>query len=228
MKFGFPKNKKLRSIVNDLFAQQGIVIEAPANDRVDYSKIYGDFFEGTSCALKQKTIVEWVAQGRLSGGIVGFDCMCEFNARAKDEQSPFIEPLEFFDIAMCDLKIAVADDSAIKDAKDLQGKRIATSYKGILQGYLDARSIVPKEIIEMDGSVEMAIGLGEADAILDIVETGNSLRANGLKAIIDVMPSQAVLVIPRRDVRLAKGVDVEPVMDLARQMKMPRARLKAV
>jgi ATP phosphoribosyltransferase len=229
MKFGLPKNKKLKTLVNQLFTAQDIVIEAPANDRIDYAPINGDFFQGTACGLKQKTIVDWVAQGRLSGGIIGYDCMCEFNARAENSGVPYVEPLEFLDMAECSLKIAIAEgDASIKSVKDLAGKRIATSYPAILQSYLESRDIKASEIIEMDGSVEMSIGLGEADAILDIVETGNSLKANGLKAILEVMPSQAVLIIPQRDIRLQKGLDVEPVMDLVQQLKTPRQRMIAV
>jgi ATP phosphoribosyltransferase len=225
MKFGFPKNKNLKDLVNEMFADAGIVKEDAAA-RVDYGAIAGDEFEGTACSLKQSTIVEWVAQGRLDGGIVGYDCLCEFNERAQAEGKPFAEPLEFLDIAKCDLVIAAPEKGDIRYLSDLNGKRVATSYPEILKSFAKANDIDLAEIIEMDGSVEMAVPLGMADAVLDITQTGSSLRANNLKQIYNVMSLQAVMIVPQYAVRQEKGLNVYPVMELASQLKRPSIRRK--
>lgn len=220
MKFGFPKNKNLKDMVNALFAEAGVVQEQAAA-RVDFAGLSGDNFEGIACNLKQKTIVQWVAEGRLDGGIVGYDCVCEFNERAQAEGKPFADVLEFFDMAECRLVLAAPQGGDISYLEDLNGKRVATSYPEILKGFAKAQGIEIAEIIEMDGSVEMAVPLGMADAVLDITETGTSLKANGLKEIYNVMSSQAVLIVPNYQTRQEKGLDVYPVMELNSQLKKP-------
>ena len=75
----------------------------------------------------------------------------------------------------------------------LQGKNIATSYPNIVQHFLDEKGI-KAGLHEISGSVEIAPGIGLADAICDIVSTGSTLLSNGLKEVEVVMQSEAVLV----------------------------------
>jgi ATP phosphoribosyltransferase len=77
--------------------------------------------------------------------------------------------------------------------KDLKGKRIATTYSRVLQKYL-AKNKVKAEIHEISGSVEIATGIGLAEAICDIVSSGSTLFTNGLKEVETVMKSEAVLI----------------------------------
>lgn len=217
MKIGLPKNKNLKVLVNQLFTSADVYVTATA-PRVDFTAISGDEFNGTACFLKQKTLTQWVAEGRLDCGVVGYDYVSEFNARAKEQGLPWVEVFEFFDIANCSLEIAALEGGDIKDISDLNGKRVATSYPAILKDFVKSRGIALAEIVEMEGSVEMAIPIGQADAILDIVETGGSLKANGLKSIYSIMSSQAVLIAPRYDVRCAQRNDIEAAMALSRQL----------
>ncbi len=200
MRVGLPKNKNLKKSVPDFLAACGVAI-APAEDRKDYTAISGDGFDGVACSLKQDTLIRWVAEGRLQAGIVGLDCATEFNlaaaaASGADGDAPRVEVAGALGIGECSLKIAVSNRMNVSDVRDLQGMRFATSFPNILRAFLAENGVEAGEIVEMDGSVEMAIALGEADAIMDLVETGASLRANNLKAVFDVMAVEAVVIRP--------------------------------
>jgi ATP phosphoribosyltransferase len=95
------------------------------------------------------------------------------------------------------LVLAVPEEMAFQDLASLAGKRIATSYPATL-GALLAAAKVSAEIVTMTGSVEVAPRLHIADAICDIVQTGATLEANGLKPVHTLVESQALL-IGRRD-----------------------------
>lgn len=198
MRVGLPKNKNLKKSVPDFLAACGVDV-APAEDRKDYTAISGDGFDATACMLKQDTLVRWVAEGRLDAGIVGLDCAAEFNLAAREAGTPQVEIAGEMGIGACTLKIAVAEDAGVTDVRDLEGMRFATSFPKILTAWLNANGIVAREIVEMDGSVEMAVALGEADAVMDLVETGNSLRANGLKPVFDVLNVGAVVIRGTRE-----------------------------
>ena len=78
--------------------------------------------------------------------------------------------------------------------EQLEGKRLATSYDGLLRGYLAERGINAK-VVRLDGAVESSVRLGVADAIADVVETGNTLKAAGMEIFGDpILKSEAVLI----------------------------------
>ena len=97
------------------------------------------------------------------------------------------------DFAKCRLSIAVPRSQDYTGVKSLQGKNIATSYPNIVKSFL-ARHNVEAGIHEISGSVEIAPGIGLADAICDIVSTGSTLLSNGLKEVEVVMQSEAVVI----------------------------------
>ena len=78
-------------------------------------------------------------------------------------------------------------------AADLEGLRVATSYPVSTKRLLAERGVAC-ELVPVSGSVEAAPRLGLADAIVDLVSTGSTLSANGLRRVVDLLPSQAVLV----------------------------------
>ena len=118
-------------------------------------------------------------------GIVGENVMME-----KGKALIIAERLGF---AKCRLSIAVPKAVAYKNAQDLNGLKIATSYPVILRSFLDKNKI-KAEIHEINGSVEIAPGIGLADVIFDIVSTGSTLLSNGLKEVESVMKSEAVMI----------------------------------
>lgn len=135
--------------------------------------------------LRDDDIPEYVAEGVADIGIVGENVLLEVNSDVKT-----IERLGF---GKCKLCIAVQKGNKYKSLQDLDGKRIATSYKNILQKYLKKEK-VNAEIHEISGSVEIAPGIGLADAICDLVSSGSTLFMNGLKEVETVLQSEAVLI----------------------------------
>lgn len=138
--------------------------------------------------VRDDDIPEYVAKGSADLGIVGGNIV--------DEMGSDVETLALLNFAHCNVDVAVPLASDIKDFKGLQGKRIATTYANTTKKFLD-RAGISAEIIPIKGSVEITPLLGVADAIVDIVASGGTLRANGLMSIGTVLASQATLIANR-------------------------------
>jgi ATP phosphoribosyltransferase len=93
----------------------------------------------------------------------------------------------------CRLTVAVPRDAALRRVEELAGLRVATSHPRATRCWFDGRGI-EVEVISLSGAVEVAPRLGLAEAIVDLVSTGATLATNGLRAIGEVLPSEAVLV----------------------------------
>lgn len=135
--------------------------------------------------LRDDDIPQSVAGGVADLGIVGENEFVE-----RKENAKILYRLGF---SKCRLSIAVPKEHEYPGVQWLNGKKIATSYPGILQDFLD-RQQVQAEIHVITGSVEIAPGIGLADAIFDIVSSGSTLVSNNLKEVETVMQSEAVLI----------------------------------
>ena len=135
--------------------------------------------------LRDDDIPQYVEDGVADIGIVGENVVLE-----KNKDLNIIERLGF---GKCRLSIAIPKEKNFHGIQDLQGKRIATSYSGILNTFLQKNKI-SAEVHEISGSVEIAPGIGLADAICDLVSSGSTLFTNGLKEVEVVLKSEAVLV----------------------------------
>lgn len=135
--------------------------------------------------LRDDDIPQYVEDGVADIGIVGENVLME-----KGKQVDLVEKLGF---GKCRLSIAVPRNEAFTGLNSLEGKRIATSYPVILKNYLDEHK-VNCDIHEISGSVEIAPGIGLADAVADLVSSGGTLFMNGLKEVETIFSSQAVLV----------------------------------
>ena len=149
--------------------------------------------------LRDDDIPQYVQDGVADVGIVGENVFVE---KRKD-----IDLIERLDFAKCRLSIAVAKSIDYESTDFLQGRKIATSYPVIVQKFLDDNG-VSAEIHEISGSVEIAPGIGLADAICDIVSTGSTLLGNGLKEVEAVMKSEAILVSGKN-----LGSDKQQILD---------------
>lgn len=135
--------------------------------------------------LRDDDIPQYVADGVADVGIVGENVIHE-------KKSP-IKVVEKLDFAKCHLSLAVPRAIEYSGLTFFNGKKIATSYPKILQAFLDDHNI-KSEIHEISGSVEIAPGIGLADAIFDIVSSGSTLISNGLREVEIVMQSEAVII----------------------------------
>ncbi len=135
--------------------------------------------------LRDDDIPQSVATGVADIGIVGENEFVE-----KKESAEIIKRLGF---SKCRLSLAMPKDIEYPGIEWFEGKKIATSYPGILSTYLEEQG-VSAEIHVITGSVEVAPGIGLADAIFDIVSSGSTLVSNRLKEVEVVMKSEALLI----------------------------------
>lgn len=135
--------------------------------------------------LRDDDIPQYVEDQVADIGIVGENIYVE-----KQKKNDLVKKLDF---SRCRLSIAIPRAEVYEGIQSLQGKNIATSYPVIVQQFLDKHN-VKAGIHEISGSVEIAPGIGLADAICDIVSTGSTLMSNGLKEVEVVMQSEAVLI----------------------------------
>lgn len=135
--------------------------------------------------LRDDDIPQYVEQGVADIGILGENEVWE-----QEKNVVAVEKLGF---AGCKLSLAIPKDEKYTGLSFFEGKKIATSYPKILSKFFKEKNIAV-EIEQIGGSVEIATGIGLADAIFDIVSTGSTLLMNGLKEIEVVMKSEAVLI----------------------------------
>ena len=135
--------------------------------------------------LRDDDIPQYVEDGVADIGIVGENVIYEVNKKVK-----VVDKMGF---GKCRLSIAIPKNDNYKTVKRLNGKKIATSYPNILGAYLKSQKV--KANIEMvSGSVEIAPSVGLADAICDLVSSGSTLFANGLKEAEVIFRSEAALI----------------------------------
>ena len=135
--------------------------------------------------LRDDDIPQYVEDAVADIGFVGENVVYE-----KNKQLDVFEKLGF---GKCRLSIAVRKGENYQSVQYLSGKKIATSYPVILENFLKDNN-VQAEIHEISGSVEIAPGIGLADAICDLVSSGSTLFMNGLKETETILQSQAVLI----------------------------------
>lgn len=135
--------------------------------------------------LRDDDIPQYIEDGVADVGIVGENVFVE-----KQKEARLIKRLDF---AKCRLSIAVPRNENYTDIRFLEGKNVATSYPVIVSQYLEKKG-VKAGIHEISGSVEIAPGIGLADAICDLVSSGSTLMSNGLKEVEVVMQSEAILI----------------------------------
>ena len=135
--------------------------------------------------LRPRDIALYVASGELEVGITGRDLLLDSGAKSEE----FLA----LDFGKSTFRFAAAQGKNFKES-DLNGKRIATAYPGLVSTYL-AKLGVKAEVVRLDGAVESSVRLGVADAIADVVSTGGTLRQAGLATFGDViLESEAILI----------------------------------
>lgn len=135
--------------------------------------------------LRDDDIPQSVGDGVADAGIVGENEYVE-----KGYPADIIKRLGF---SKCRLSLAIPKDQEYKGLEWFNGTKIATSYPEILSGFLKKHNI-SADIHVISGSVEIAPGIGLADAIFDIVSSGSTLVSNSLKEVEVVMQSEALLI----------------------------------
>lgn len=150
---------------------------------------YGQDFPVDLLLVRDDDIPRILLDGVCDLGIVGQNIAREVTLEGNTGELEELRKLEF---GGCRLSIAVPEQSDIKEISDLGGCRIATSYPALTDELLQQRGI-SAAMVKLSGSVEIAPGLGTADAISDLVSTGTTLRANHLVELGVLFESTAAL-----------------------------------
>lgn len=151
---------------------------------------YGKDFPVDLLLVRDDDIPRLLLDGVCELGIVGENIAEE--VMLEKPGGEVLQQLRKLSFGGCRLSLAVPENSSIKSAFDLEGCRIATSYPALTSSILVKRGITA-ETVKFSGSVEIAPGLGTADAISDLVSTGTTLRANHLVELEVLFESTAAL-----------------------------------
>ena len=135
--------------------------------------------------LRPRDIATYVGSGALDVGITGRDLLLDSGSAAAE--------IAALDFAASTFRFA-GPTGVFTELEDLSDKRVATSYPGLVGDFLAANGVTA-DLIRLDGAVESAVRLGVADAVADVVETGSTLRKQGLEIFGPViLESEAVLI----------------------------------
>ncbi|CAB4578712.1 MAG: ATP phosphoribosyltransferase [Actinobacteria bacterium] len=148
--------------------------------------------------LRPRDIAIYVGSGELEAGITGRDLLIDSGAHATE-----IMALNF---GGSTFRFAGPAGKSLS-LKDINGKRVATAYPGLVQSHLVNLGI-SAEVVRLDGAVESSVRLGVADLIADVVSTGNTLRQAGLEIFGDPILTSEAILISRTGVAIAAELEV--------------------
>lgn len=208
LKIALTKGRLEKSTVA-LFEKMGIDVSAFENKGRKLILPVGD--DITVVLAKAPDVITYVEHGVCDIGVVGKDTIFE-------RGGAFYEVLDL-GFGKCRFALAVPEGANFYDGYDV--KRLASKYPHVTRDYF-ARKGMDVDIIKIEGSVELAPLLGLVDGIVDLVETGNTLRENGLVAIEDVMQVSARLIVNVVSMKLKKD-EINTLIDKIERLKEEEA-----
>ena len=190
IKIAIQKTGRLTEHSITLLQKCGLVISHTKDQLIGY----GENMPFDIMFVRDDDIPGLIQENLCEIGLVGANVAIEKKLSYEEDQSSceFIlqTPLDF---GHCKLSFAYPDTSSIRSIKDLDGKTIATSYPFTVKNYFSENNI-KANVTEFSGAVELAPSLGKADAICDLVSTGNTLRAHNLELVETIMESVATVI----------------------------------
>lgn len=184
LKIAIQKKGRLSENSHKLLQECGIKF----SNGTDVLKTSASNFPVDILFLRDDDIPQYVEQQVADIGILGENIVFEKN---RD-----VEILEQLGFAQCRLSMAIPKEESYTDPAWFMNKKVATSYPRLLNKYL-AENNLTASIEEISGSVEIAPGIGLAEAVCDIVSSGSTLMTNGLKEVEVLLKSQAVIIASR-------------------------------
>ncbi|RJR34566.1 MAG: ATP phosphoribosyltransferase [Desulfobacteraceae bacterium] len=188
LKFGIPKGSLEKATIN-LFEKSGWKISV--DGRSYFPDIDDETLECTLCRAQEMS--RYVENGTIDAGLTGKDWIEE-----NESDVVVVDDLVYSKVSQNPARwvLAVAADSSIKTLEDLRGKKIATELVNFTKKYFREKQI-PVQVEFSWGATEGKIVSGLADAIVEVTETGSTIRAHGLKIIYELMTSNTQLIANR-------------------------------
>ena len=181
LRVAVPSKGRLREPSIELLHDAGLAPETPGDRALAFPCRNAPV---EALLVRADDVPEYVQDGVVDCGITGLDIVRETGADV-------VELLRL-GFGACTLEAAVPTESSVRSLEDLAGARVATSFPRLAQELLPETS----ELVDVHGSVELAPRLGLADAIVDLVSSGSTLRTNGLRSVARLLESEAVLIGP--------------------------------
>ena len=180
MTIAVPKGRLGDDIFDILNAVFGIKIEFKERKLVFKHK------ENTFLKVRNADVATYVSKGAADIGIVGLDVLTERD----------VDVVKLLDLerGKCKIRIGIKEEDNLEDLYAKPELKVATKMPLIARRFFSSKSI-PIEIIKLNGSIELAPILGLSDLIVDLVDTGNTMKENGLKVEEDIMDSSAYLIV---------------------------------
>lgn len=222
LRIGIPSKGRLSELAGELLLQAGLAFRR--QDRSLFARVSGLPVEITF--LRTDDIPVLCAEGAIDLGITGSDLL--------EESGVDVNIRLPLGVGRCRLAMCVPIDSDIHDPSQLHGKRVATSFPNTTERFL-AKHNAAVHLVKLNGSVEVMISLGVADAIVDLVETGSTLAANRLRILTELGTYETILiqnhscrdtVTADRIVRRLEGVVIARDYSLL-EYNIPRSQLAA-
>jgi ATP phosphoribosyltransferase len=222
LRIGVPSKGRLSELATDLLLQAGLNFRR--QDRALFARVSS--IPADITFLRTDDIPTLCAEGAIDLGITGSDLI--------DEAEVAVDVRMKLGVGRCKLAMCVPTSSSIEKPADLAGKRVATSFPRTTERFLKQHN-APVRLVNLNGSVEIMISLGVADAIVDLVETGSTLAANQLRILEIIGQYETVLIqSPKcrdvatadRIVRRLEGVVIARDFSLL-EYNIPRAKLSA-
>jgi ATP phosphoribosyltransferase len=222
LRIGVPSKGRLSELATDLLLQAGLTFRR--QERALFARVSG--IPADITFLRTDDIPTLCAEGAIDLGITGSDLV--------DEAEVQVETRMKLGVGRCKLAICVPASGGIEKPEDLAGKRIATSFPRTTVRFLNQHH-APVHLVNLNGSVEIMISLGVADAIVDLVETGSTLAANQLRILEIIGQYETVLIqspncrdiaTADRIVRRLEGVVIARDFSLL-EYNIPRSKLAA-
>jgi len=222
LRIGIPSKGRLSELATELLLQAGLSFRR--QDRSLFARVSSMPVEITF--LRTDDIPTLCAEGAIDLGITGSDLVQEAGAEVQVRMK--------LGVGRCKLAICVPTNSDVVQPGQLAGKRVATSFPNTTEKFLKQHN-APVHLVKLNGSVEVMISLGVADAIVDLVETGSTLAANQLRILTEIghyetvliqSPACRDLVTADRIVRRLEGVVIARDYSLL-EYNIPRAKLAA-
>jgi ATP phosphoribosyltransferase len=181
LRIAVPSKGRLREPAIELLHDAGLGPETPGDRALAFPCRNAPV---EALLVRADDVPEYVQDGVVDCGITGLDIVRERGADVRE--------LVRLGFGACTLEAAVQAESTVTSLEDLRGTRVATSFPRL------ARELLPDpiELVDVHGSVELAPRLGLADAIVDLVSSGSTLRTNGLRPVATLLESEAVLIGP--------------------------------
>lgn len=186
------KSGRLGDPARDLLASCGLTWRE-SRDRLF---LYGESLPVDVLLVRDDDIPGLIADGVCDLGVVGRNVLVEHGLERQEAGRPAsLTEWRQLGWGACRLDVAIPEDQEWTGPQQLQGLRIATSYPQTLGRWLREQDVDAQPVV-LNGSVEIAPRLGQADVVCDLVSTGGTLRANGLVPVTTILESEAVIAGP--------------------------------